>query len=68
MTTRQIETAVAGLKSNAGMITVWRHDRDGVASVHRTFRVDSVVKFLKRHKRARYSVSQKAEDKPCVTS
>lgn len=53
------EAMCGALKSNAGMITVYRQNADGAVSiVMRTFRVDQVLKYLHRKELSRYSVSQ----------
>lgn len=50
---------VKDLKDNAGMIRVFAHHGDGsVSVVLKTFRVDSVLRFLHRKALGRYSVSQ----------
>lgn len=49
----------SGLVNNGGMITVYRANVDGTCSVVlRTFRVDSVLRFLARKALAKYSVGQ----------
>lgn len=58
MKVAQAKKLVEGLVTNAGMITVYRHNSDDtVSAVYRTFRVDSVVKYLAR-KSGRHSVEQ----------
>lgn len=60
MTTAQVNKMIlnARLKDNAGMIRVLRHHADGTVSVvHRTFRTDSIPRFL-RKKTGKFSVSQ----------
>ena len=53
------KTLCAGLRSNAGMIRVYESHADGTCSVRlRTFRVDSVLRFLRRKPLSRYSVRQ----------
>ena len=53
------ESMCAGLETNGGMITVYRMNPDNTATVClRTFRVDSVLRFLHRKSLARYSVNQ----------
>lgn len=50
---------LAGLKDNAGMITLYRHNADHTVSiVLTTYRVDSVANAMRRKSPSRYSVAQ----------
>jgi hypothetical protein len=61
MTTAAAQKLVteAKLTNNEGMILVYRDNPDGTVSiVHRTFRVDSVLRFLKRQRGGKFTATQ----------
>lgn len=60
MTKSQIALLTKCIKSNAGMITVYRHSRDHVVAVLRTYRSDAVAKYLAK-RAGMYSVEQVAK-------
>lgn len=60
MTAAQVKKMIdaAKLVTNGPMIRVIRHNSDGTVSVvHKTFRADSIARFLKR-KQGKFTVEQ----------
>lgn len=62
MTKAAVEKLMAGITDNGPMIRVFKVTSSGVACVHRSFRTDSVRKFIAK-KIGQFEVTQQTEKK-----